>query len=75
MALHDPTAVLWPLYKDIFAGEEAGVAVETKGTITYGKTVTDLYSDKQFPFKNAFVLLEVDRPLLMETVMDLLKRY
>ena len=75
MALHDPTAVLWPLYRDIFSGEEAGVAVETKGTITYGKTVTDLYSDKQFPFKNAFVLLEVDRPLLMETVTDLLKRY
>ena len=75
MALHDPTAVLWPLYKDIFAGEEAGVAVETKGTITYGKTVTDLYSDKQFPFKNALVMLDVDREKLIETVMDLLRRY
>ena len=76
MALHDPTAVLWPLYRgDIFAGEEAGVAVETKGTITYGKTVTDLYSDKQFPFKNAFVLLEVDKEKLFEAVTDLLKRY
>ena len=76
MALHDPTAVLWPLYRgEIFAGEEAGVAVETKGTITYGKTVTDLYSDKQFPFKNAFVLLEVDKEKLFEAVTDLLKRY
>lgn len=75
MALHDPTAVLYPLYPELFSGEEAGVAVETKGTITYGKTVTDLYSDKQFPFKNAQVMLDVDREKLIETVMDLLSRY
>jgi len=75
MALHDPTAVLYPLYPELFSGEEAGVAVETKGTITYGKTVTDLYSDKQFPFKNALVLLDVDKAKLIDTVMDILKRY
>ena len=75
MALHDPTAVLYPLYPELFSGEEAGVAVETKGTVTYGKTVTDLYSDKQFPFRNALVMLDVDREKLIETVMDLLKRY
>ena len=75
MALHDPTAVLYPLYPELFSGEEAGVAVETKGTITYGKTVADLYSDKQFPFKNALVLLDVNKAQLFETVTDLLKRY
>ena len=75
MALHDPTAVLYPLYPELFSGEEAGVAVETKGTITYGKTVTDLYSDKQFPFKNALVMLDVDREKLIRTVMGILARY
>lgn len=75
MALHDPTAVLYPLCPDLFSGEEAGVAVETKGEITYGKTVTDLYSDKQFPFRNALVMLDVDRDRLVATVMDLLARY
>ena len=75
MALHDPTAVLYPLYPELFSGEEAGVAVETKGTITYGKTVTDLFSDKQFPFKNALVILDVDKPKLFETVRELLSRY
>ncbi len=75
MALHDPTAVLYPLYPELFSGEEAGVAVETKGTITYGKTVTDLYSDKQFPFKNALVLLDVDKAKLFETVLSLLRNY
>ena len=75
MALHDPTAVLYPLYPELFSGEEAGVAVETKGTITYGKTVTDLFSDKQFPFKNALVMLDVDKAKLFETVRELLGRY
>ena len=75
MALHDPTAVLYPLYPDLFTVEEAGVAVETKGTITYGKTVTDLYSDKQFPFRNALVALDVDLNRLFETVTELLSRY
>jgi len=67
--------VLYPVYPELFSGEEAGVAVETKGTITYGKTVTDLYSDKQFPFKNALVMLDVDREKLIETVMSILARY
>ena len=75
MALHDPTAVLYPLYPELFSGEEAGVAVETKGTITYGKTVTDLFSDKQFPFKNALVMLDVNKAKLFETVRELLGRY
>ena len=75
MALHDPTAVLYPLYPELFSGEEAGVAVETKGTITYGKTVTDLFSDKQFPFKNALVMLDVNKAKLFETVRELLARY
>jgi len=75
MALHDPTAVLYPLYSELFSGEEAGVAVETKGTVTYGKTVTDLYSDKQFPFKNALVLLDVDREKLILRVGEILSRY
>ena len=75
MALHDPTAVLYPLCPELFSGEEAGVAVETKGTITYGKTVTDLFSDKQFPFKNALVMLDVNKAKLFETVRELLARY
>ena len=75
MALHDPTAVLYPLYPQLFSGEEAGVAVETKGSVTRGKTVTDLYSDKQFPFKNALVMLDVNREGLIAVVMDILNRY
>ena len=48
----------------------AGVVVETKGTITNGKTVTDLYSDKQFPFSNAMVFLKVDREKFMTILKE-----
>ena len=59
--MHDSCPVMYLAHPELFAGEEAGVAVETRGTITNGKTVTDLYSDKQFPFTNALVILKVDR--------------
>lgn len=51
-----PTPALCPLHylsnPQDFTLEPAGVYVETQGTVTLGKSVTDLYSDKQFPVKN-----------------------
>lgn len=58
--MHDSCPVMYLAHPELFEGEEAGVVVETRGTITNGKTVTDLYSDKQFLFKNALVMLKVD---------------
>ena len=49
------------MHPEYFEAEEAGVYVETRGSITNGKTVTDLYSDKQFDKKNATVVLKLDR--------------
>lgn len=63
--MHDACAVMYAAHPELFEGRMAGVAVETRGTFTNGKSVTDLYSDKQFPFKNALVLLHVDRERFM----------
>ena len=60
VSMHDSCPVMYLVHPELFEGEEAGVVVETRGSITNGKTVTDLYSDKQFPFKNALVMLKVD---------------
>ncbi|MBQ3373570.1 MAG: nucleoside hydrolase [Oscillospiraceae bacterium] len=60
VSMHDSCPVMYLAHPELFDGEEAGVVVETRGSITNGKTVTDLYSDKQFPFKNALVMLKVD---------------
>ena len=55
---------------ELFEGRMAGVVVETRGTITEGKSVTDLYSDKQFSFKNALVVLKVDREKFLEILTE-----
>ena len=75
MALHDPTAVLYPLYPDLFSGREAGVVVETKDSETYGRTVTDLWFKAPFSCKNTLVMLAVDRARLHGIILDLLAKY
>ena len=67
--------MLFLAHPEIFRGQEAGVYVETQGTITNGKTVTDLWSDKEFPEKNSFVVLDVDRPAFAALVREALERY
>jgi inosine-uridine nucleoside N-ribohydrolase len=73
MALHDPTAVLWPLYPELFSGREAHVSVETKDPAAYGRTMVDWRLDGPAP--NALVMLDVDRAKLIDLVMQLLSRY
>ena len=68
--LHDACPVMYAAHPELFGGETAGVAVETRGAVTLGKSVTDLYSDKQFPFKNAFVVLKVDREGFLSILKD-----
>lgn len=75
LVLHDVCPVLFLEHPEIFRGQEAGVYVETRGTITTGKTVTDLWSDKEFPEKNAFVALDVDRPAFVRLVRDAILAY
>lgn len=48
--------------------------VETRGSITRGKTVTDLYSDKQFETKNAMVVLGVDRDKFIGVLKDCIRK-
>ncbi|MBQ9008427.1 MAG: nucleoside hydrolase [Clostridia bacterium] len=77
VCMHDSCPVMYLAHPELFEGEKAGVVVETRGTFTSGKSVTDLYSDKQFPFKNALVLLKVDRDrfasILKERILSIEK--
>lgn len=77
LILHDVCPGLYLSCPGIFRGEEANVYVETRGRITTGKTVTDLWSDMKFgsKTKNAFVVLDVDRPRFVELVRDALLAY
>lgn len=69
-AMHDACPVMYAAHPELFDGKTAGVAVETRGSLTDGKSVTDLYSDKLFPFKNAFVVLNVDRDRFLSILTD-----
>ena len=73
--MHDSCPIMYLAHPELFEGEEAGVVVETRGTFTNGKTITDLYSDKQFPFSNALVMLKVDRekfiPILKNAILNI----
>ncbi len=68
--MHDSCPVMYLAHPELFEGEEAGVVVETRGSFTSGKTITDLYSDKQFPFTNALVILKVDREKFIAILKD-----
>ena len=74
VAMHDACPVLYLVHPELFRAEEAGVYVETKGALTRGKTVTDLYSDKQFETKNATVVLDVDRDRFIAILKDCIKK-
>ena len=73
VAMHDSCPVLYLAHPELFRAEEAGVKIETRSTLTLGKTVTDLYSDKQFDEKNATVVLDVDRDRFIEILKDCIK--
>lgn len=75
IAQHDVCPVLYLAHPEIFEGEEAGVYVETQGELTLGKTVTDLYSDKQFDRHNALILLKLDHPAFTRIVGEALLSY
>lgn len=68
--MHDSVPVIYLAHPELFDTEEAGVVVETKGTVTLGKTVTDLYSDKQFDFKNATVVLDADIDAVKRIILN-----
>jgi len=75
VCMHDPATVLYAADDSIFTAEPARVRVETKGVLTRGKTVTDIYSDYQMPEKNAYVVTDVDREALRDWLLSLVAAY
>ena len=74
VAFHDPVTVLYADDESYFQTDQAGVRVETKGKLTRGKTVTDLYSDKQMEH-NASVVTNLDRDVFLRRVFEIMAQY
>ncbi|MDD6366308.1 MAG: nucleoside hydrolase, partial [Stecheria intestinalis] len=49
LLIHDACPVIYAAHPEYFTGTKAGVVIETRGTYTRGKTVTDLYTDSSYP--------------------------
>ena len=72
--MHDPAAMLYAADDSIFKAFPAGIRVETKGALTLGKTVTDLFSDAKWQ-KNGFVVMDIDRDAFIKRVFELMSKY
>jgi inosine-uridine nucleoside N-ribohydrolase len=75
VALHDPAAVLYADDGAMFEARPAWVRVETKGSCTYGKTVTDLYSDKKHDMREHLAVINVDRDAFKDRLFELFARF
>lgn len=72
--VHDALAVAAVIEPSIITGHKYYVAVETKGELTYGKTVVDIYNvSKNKP--NAEVAMDVDRERFVEMFREMMKSY
>ncbi|MEG0852706.1 MAG: nucleoside hydrolase [Angelakisella sp.] len=69
--LHDPCALMYALDSSYFTTKRCWVGVETKGTITRGRTVTDLYSDAKHE-PNAWFVVDIEREKFVERIMAML---
>lgn len=72
--LHDVLAVIATYDEKVISGDHYHVDIETKGSVTYGKTVVDIYNvlNKE---KNAFVALHADKERALKIMKDKLKQY
>lgn len=72
--MHDTCPVMYLVHPEYFTAQQAGVYVETRGTVSLGRTVTDLYSDMKFDDRHVTVVLDVDRERFIETLKACIKR-
>lgn len=74
VCLHDLCTIIYLINNDLFEMDEAFVNVEIQSDLTYGQTISDLYSDKQFEYKNCEVYLSVKRKEFIDYFFTLIKK-
>ena len=75
--LHDPCAVAYVLWPELFAGRFCHVAIETEGTLTLGRTVVDWWPNKAKPTgekPNCMVIDRIDADAFFHRLTERLGR-
>jgi len=75
MPLHDPCAVMFAAYPELFTYEKCSIVCETEGLITRGMTVTDEFSDKQMGLDNGYLVYDVDRERFIDGIKKIISAY
>jgi len=77
MCLHDTCPLVYLSDPSLFSGKKAGVYVETRSSLSLGRTVSDLYvhADKLFDNKNVMVMLDVDRDRVAKIAIETFRAY
>lgn len=75
ICMHDSCPLLYLAYPQWFTGYDCGVHVETRGGISFGKTLSDLYCYTKFPEVNATVFMSCQREKIVAVVKKLLAEY
>jgi hypothetical protein len=72
--IHDAMALMYLLYDDLLEGDYYHVDLETKGLLTYGKTVVDYYHTHK-KNKNAWVAFHVNSERFHQALKERLSIY
>lgn len=72
---HDSCPVIYTAYPEWFEGHKCGIYVETQGKITFGKTVSDLYTDFKFEDRHCMAFMDVDREKFSQKIIDTYRQF
>ncbi|MDO4197747.1 MAG: nucleoside hydrolase [Erysipelotrichaceae bacterium] len=75
ICLHDTLPILYAVKPELFKGEKCAVYAETQGSITRGKTVTDLWTDFKFEDRHCRLFLDADREEIVKITKEAIKNY
>lgn len=75
LCMHDCCPVVYMQYPEWFTGVDCGIYVETQGTISIGKTCTDIWTDYKYEDRHCTAFLDVDTEKFAKLIMDIYKEY
>lgn len=75
LCMHDCCPVVYMQYPELFTGVDCGIYCETQGTITMGKTVSDIWTDYKYEDRHCTAFLDVDTEKFAKLIMDVYKQY
>lgn len=75
LVLHDCCPVVYTQYPEWFTGADCGCYVETQGTISQGRTCTDIWTDFKYEDRHCTVFLDVNNDKFSSLIKEIYNNY